>query len=46
MDYFEIVKPTYLESWPTELRELSIPQVEIALTLDEAAALGSNISEL
>jgi hypothetical protein len=46
MDYFEIVKPTYLESWPTELRELSIPQVEIALTLDEAAALGSNIREL
>lgn len=43
--YFEAVRPTYLENWPDGLRELSIPQVDIPLTLNEAAALGSNLME-
>lgn len=37
--------PTYLENWPQELQELSISQVDIPLTRDEAIALGSNILE-
>ncbi|MGH9631898.1 MAG: hypothetical protein ACRD7E_26635 [Bryobacteraceae bacterium] len=46
MSYFEEVKLTYLESWPAALSDLSIPQVEVQLTLEEASALGSNIIEL
>ena len=34
---------TYLENWPNELRSLSIPQVDIPMTREEATALDSQI---
>lgn len=43
--YFEFVKPTYIENWPKALADLSIEQIDIPLTIDEARALGSNIAE-
>lgn len=45
MNYLDQVRPTYIENWPSELQRLSIAQVHIPLTLDEARALGSNIME-
>lgn len=44
-DYFRTVSPIYIENWPRDLCALSIPQVDIPLTLDEAGAVGSNIIE-
>jgi hypothetical protein len=43
MSYFDEVWKTYLENWPLSLQSLTIPQVDIPLTLAEAQALGSNI---
>ncbi|NJO18449.1 MAG: hypothetical protein HC877_22755 [Thioploca sp.] len=43
MYYPEKVFPTYLENWPDALRELSIPQIDIPLSLEEGRALGSYI---
>ncbi len=37
---FDRVRPTYIENWPPALRALSISDVDIALSLGEAAALG------
>ena len=45
MNYFELVKPTYIENWPNALCSLSLAQVDVPLTLDEAKALGTNIME-
>lgn len=45
-DYFDHVRPTYLENWPAELCRLSIAQVDVPLTVIEAAQLGANIMEL
>ncbi len=42
-ELFERLRPTYIENWPEGLRTLSIRQVDIPLTLDDARALGSNI---
>lgn len=44
--YFEMVSPTYIENWPNALKRLSIPSADVPLTLEETAALGSNIVEL
>ena len=38
--YFARVRPTYIENWSAALRMLSIPQIDIPLTLEEARALG------
>jgi hypothetical protein len=46
MNYFELIKPTFIENWPKELCSLSIAQVGIKLSIEQAEALGSNISEL
>lgn len=46
MEYFEFVKPTFLENWPTGLRSLSIAQAGRKLSVKEAQALGENIVEL
>jgi hypothetical protein len=43
MFYPEKVFPTYLENWPDALRKLSIPQIDIPLSLGEGRALGSHI---
>ncbi|MDY6994534.1 MAG: hypothetical protein SVR94_18265 [Pseudomonadota bacterium] len=43
MFYPEKVFPTYLENWPDGLRKLSVPQVDIPLSLEDAHALGSHI---
>jgi hypothetical protein len=43
VNYFERVKPTYIENWPVELCRLSVAQVDIPLTLDDASRLGSNM---
>ena len=44
-EYLDKVSPTYIENWPAALCSLSIAQVDIPLTLDEATTLGSHISE-
>ena len=41
----DVVVPTHLENWPKQLRALSIPQVDIPISIEEAVALGSNIVE-
>lgn len=46
MNYFDCVKPTYIENWSSELYQLSLAQVDVPLTLEEARALGRNIIEL
>lgn len=46
VDYFAFVRPTYLENWPDTLRALTVDQVDLPLTRDEALRLGSNIQEL
>lgn len=44
-EYWDAVRPTYIENWPSELCQLSFSQVDIPLTLDEAYYLGSCIAE-
>lgn len=46
MNYFDRVKPTYLENWPADLCRLSIAQADVPLTLAEARDLGLSIIEL
>lgn len=46
VEYRNLVVPTFLENWPKELEQLSIAQVDIPLTLEEAEAVGTNIIEL
>lgn len=38
--YFAKVRPTYIENWSAALSALSIAQVDIPLTMEEARALG------
>ena len=38
--YFDLVKPTYIESWPEDLAALSMAQSGIPLTQDEMDCLG------
>jgi hypothetical protein len=38
--YFAKVRPTYIENWSAALKALSIPQIDLPLTLEEARALG------
>jgi hypothetical protein len=45
-DRHHLAVPTYLENWPAELQSLSIAQVDIPMTREEATALGSQIIEL
>lgn len=44
--FLKLSVPTYIENWPSELCRLSIAQVDIPLTIEEATALGTNIIEL
>ena len=46
LEYRNMVVPTFLENWPHELEQLSIAQVDVPLTLEEAEAIGTNIIEL
>ena len=43
--YFDIVTPTYIENWPPAVCSLSIAQIDVPLTLDDAKRLGANIIE-
>lgn len=45
MSYWDKARPTYLENWPPELCNLSVAQVDVPLTPEEARALGQNITE-
>lgn len=45
MNYFESVKPTYIENWPSRLHNISIAQADVPLTIADAKALGSNMIE-
>jgi hypothetical protein len=38
-DYFESVRPTYIENWSAALHRLSIPHTDVPLGLDEARSL-------
>ena len=38
--YFEKVRPTYIENWSQGLKELTIPQTDLPISLEEARALG------
>lgn len=43
--YLDFVKQTYIENWPAALCRLSIAQVDVPLTLEEARAMGRRIIE-
>ena len=45
-DYWNAVRPTYIENWAPVMYSLSIPQVDIPMMLEETEALGTNIMEL
>lgn len=45
MNYWERCHPTYIENWPAALCSLSIPSIDIPLSIAEAKRLGSNIIE-
>jgi len=45
MTYWELARPTYLENLPSGLLKLSMPTRFVRLTLEEAAALGSHITD-
>ncbi|MFH1897549.1 MAG: hypothetical protein ABH886_04835, partial [Candidatus Desantisbacteria bacterium] len=42
-DYFAKVCPTYIENWNSNLYPMSIPQIDVPLSLQEVSILGSNI---
>lgn len=44
-DDWSMILPTYMENWPESLRSLSIPSLDIRLTVEEAKNLGANIIE-
>lgn len=44
-EYWDLVRPTYIENWPKGLAGLSIEQIDVPMTLAEAHALGTNIME-
>lgn len=46
MGYWESVLPTYIENWPAALCSMSIAQVDVPLTVEDATALGANQVEL
>jgi hypothetical protein len=46
MNYWDIVKPTYIENWDRPLHSLSIASISIPLLGDAPQRLGSNIIEL
>lgn len=43
---WDLVRPTFLENWPVELKAISIPQDGIPLTTNDAIALGKAQVEL
>jgi len=45
VDYWNTVLPTYIENWPRGLHTLSVPSIDIALTVEDANLLGANIME-
>lgn len=45
-NYFDLVRPTYLENWTPRLRRLSIAQKDIPLDRDTAIVLGYFITEI
>lgn len=46
MSWEELIQPTFLENWPVELKAISIPQDGIALTINDAIAVGKSQVEL
>ncbi|MFA5766810.1 MAG: hypothetical protein WC919_02725 [Candidatus Paceibacterota bacterium] len=44
-NYWDLVKPTYIENWEQSLHTLSIPSIDILLEGNAARRLGSNIIE-
>ncbi len=44
--YFSMVCPTYIENWSSDLYHMSIPQIDVPLSLAEVNVLGSNIKGL
>jgi hypothetical protein len=45
MNYWDIIRPTYIENWEPALYSLSIPSIGILLEGDAARRLGTNIIE-
>lgn len=45
ISYLEQVSPTYLENWPQEIKSLSVAQIDIPLSLEEANTLGASITD-
>jgi len=45
LNYWDTVRPTYIENWPSALSSLSIPSIDVPLTVDDARRLGTNIIE-
>lgn len=45
-EYFSMVSPTYIENWHPSLCQLSIAQIDIPLTREDARGIGQNMMEL
>lgn len=45
MNYFETVKPTYIENWPRAMHSISFSSVPTKLSIKEARVLGASIME-
>lgn len=45
MDYFEQVRPTYIENWSPALASLSVAQVDVPLSKQDAISLGCSITD-
>jgi hypothetical protein len=45
IEYWDSVRPSYIENWPPALYSLSIPSIDVPLTVDDARRLGTNIIE-
>jgi hypothetical protein len=42
-DYWGTASPTFMENWPSDLRDISIPSYDRELSRDEALVLGASI---
>lgn len=46
MNYFDLIKPTFIENWPAQLCNLSIAQVDIPLSLRDTNRLQGEIEHV
>lgn len=43
LEYFKQVKPTYIENWPRQLHDISVPSASLPLSIEDAKRLGQHM---